>query len=165
MMKCRHVDPLLQGFRCLMALTTIFQLYRGSQFYWWRKPEYLQMIRQIYHVMLYRVHLAMSEMQTHDLSETWYIIAHLPKSYVTAELQSCPHFSFYCEPQSQSVIYIGYCKTVHINNMIRLILKFIYDEMQAGGTSTSRVMVINATFNNISVILWQSLLIRNLSNK
>jgi len=57
-----------------MPLSTIFHLYRGGQFYWWRKPEKTADLSQVTDKTLSHnvVHLALIEIQTHNISGDMY---------------------------------------------------------------------------------------------
>jgi hypothetical protein len=73
--KCTIYLGFGSGLWCLTPLSTIYQLYRGGHFNWWRKQEYPEKTTdhprdtdKLYHIMLYWVHLVMRGIINYNVS-------------------------------------------------------------------------------------------------
>ena len=73
--KCIFIFLDLMGLWYLTLRSTIFQLYRGGQFYWCKKLQYpekttdlSQVTDKLHHIILYRVHLTVNRVRIDTFS-------------------------------------------------------------------------------------------------
>ena len=80
-----------------MQLSTIFPVYRGGQFYWWRKPakttDLHEVADKLHHIKLNLVHLVMSgtkQLKVQDIQISTYYEKIILKFVVLSNAQAKP---------------------------------------------------------------------------
>ena len=94
---------------CLTPLSTIFQLYRGGQFYWRRKPkdpENHQPVASHWQTLSHNVvHLALIEIRTHNISGDRHRLHRYSckSNYHTIDTMTAPYIWYLKGPRAKNV--------------------------------------------------------------